>query len=641
MRDDTGRDDHWAPLPRPATRARATRASTYVPMRDGVRIAVDVHLPRDARGPMPAIVRQTRYLRALRAAPPFRAIAGAVDVTSVFDLYARTRRVFLAAGYAWVDVDVRGTGASTGAWLCPWSPAEVGDGADVVRWIVSQPWSDGRVGSLGISYDGTCADMLATAGHPAVRAVAPMFALYDVYADVGFPGGIRLAQFVERWAWLNATLDRDAFPDAGALTLFLIGRAGAASPAPRGLERVLAPLVRGDEDRARRTLARAVSRVALGVRPVDGAIPPEARRERQLNMDVMAMSDRVTFRDDTPPNALAPDLTIDAFSPHSLHARAQASGAAVYSYSGWRDGGYPHSAVKRFSAVRTPGSRLTLGPWPHAGKLRIRPFDVAAPTRFDQDAELLAFFDEHVGERPVRGDGAPVHYFTMVEGRWKSATSWPPEGVAWEPAYVGEARALRREPPASERVDELAETGASGTGERSRWRSLLSLVPGDYPDRATRDRGLLAYDGAPLEGDLEVTGHPAVTLFVSSSDDDGHVFAYLEDVSPSGDVAYVTEGQLRLLHRRLAGDGRVAGTGVPLRTFARADAAPLAHGEIAEVAFDLQPISWLFRRGHRVRLALAGADADHFDVMAPRTLRVHSGPSRPSRVDLPVMRRGR
>jgi putative CocE/NonD family hydrolase len=348
----------------------------------------------------------------------------------------------------------------------------------------------------------------------------------------------------------------------------------------------------------------------------------------------------MTFRDDKPPNALGPDLTVDAFSPHTLHERARASGAAVYSYSGWRDGGYPHSAVKRFAAVRTPGSRLTLGPWPHAGKLRIRPFDVAATTRFDQDAELLAFFDEHVRGRSGGGDGAPVHYFTMVEGRWKSSSRWPPEGTAWEAAYVGEGRSLRRDPPRGETVDAIAESGASATGERSRWRSLLSLVPGDYPDRAARDRRLLVYDGAPLEDDLEVTGHPVVTLFVSSSHDDGHVFAYLEDVAPSGGVAYVTEGQLRLLHRRVAGEHR-APTGVPLRTFARADAAPLADGEIVEVAFDLQPISWLFRRGHRVRLALAGADADHFDVMAPRTLRVHAGPSRPSRVDLPVAPWGR
>src|SRR5262249_45132239 len=159
----------------------------------------------------------TRYLRSLsvRVAALQRA----------FDLYARTRRAFLAAGYTWIDVDVRGTGASTGSWPCPWSRDEVDDGAEVVNWIVHQPWSNGRVGSLGISYDGTAAEMLGTARHPAVRAIAPMFSLYDVYTDVAFPGGIHLSWFTERWSRFNAALDRNAFHDAMAGTLYLIGRA--------------------------------------------------------------------------------------------------------------------------------------------------------------------------------------------------------------------------------------------------------------------------------------------------------------------------------------------------------------------------------------------------------------------------------
>src|SRR5688572_23031024 len=179
--------------------------STYVPMRDGVRIALDVHVPGRS-APCPAILRQTRYLRSLRTR------LGGGPFAAQLDLYARTRRRFLAAGYAWVDVDVRGTGASGGTWAYPWSTGEVRDGAEVIDWIVRQPWSDGLVGALGISYDGTCADMLLGEGHPAVRAIAPMFALYDVYADVAFPGGIALSWFTERWAAYNAALDRGRFP---------------------------------------------------------------------------------------------------------------------------------------------------------------------------------------------------------------------------------------------------------------------------------------------------------------------------------------------------------------------------------------------------------------------------------------------
>lgn len=363
-------------------------------MRDGVRLAIDFYLPPGSPMQSSTILRQTRYMRSLDPR------LGASPILPEFDLYARTRRVFLAAGYAWVDVDVRGTGASSGTWAYPWSVDEVDDGVEVVDWILRQPWSDGRVGSLGISYDGTCADMLVTRKHPAVRAVAPTFALYDVFTDVAFPGGIHLGRFTELWATYNAALDRGEFHNGLSVALALMG-----------------------------------------------------------------------------------------------------------------------------------------------------------------------------------------------------------------------------------------------TGARSRWLSLISLVPGDYPDRALRDARLLFYESAPLPRDTEVTGHPLVTLFLSSSAEDAHVFAYLEDVSPDGRVAYVTEGQLRLLHRQLATRPFAYETPAPKRTFTRKDASPMVPGEVAAVAFDLLPISWLFERGHRVRLALAGADMDHFDVMAPRTLHVHSSPAHPSRVELPVMRR--
>src|SRR5688572_25742422 len=129
-------DTHWARLPAPPLEgAKVDRRSFHLTMRDGVRIAVDAHVPRSATR-LPTILRQTRYLRALEARLP--------ALGAQFDLYARTRRAFLAAGYAWIDVDVRGTGASTGSWRCPWSQEEISDGVEVVDWIVRQSWSTGR-----------------------------------------------------------------------------------------------------------------------------------------------------------------------------------------------------------------------------------------------------------------------------------------------------------------------------------------------------------------------------------------------------------------------------------------------------------------------------------------------------------------
>jgi putative CocE/NonD family hydrolase len=143
-----------------------------------------------------------------------------------------------------------------------------------------------------------------------------------------------------------------------------------------------------------------------------------------------------------------------------------------------------------------------------------RAFGLGRPTEFDHTRELLDFFDEHLKGISSRGDGKPVHYFTMGEERWKSASSWPPPGTVTRSFFLGPGRALLAGPPTAGGQDVL-ETCASGTGGRSRWRSLLSLVPGDYPDRARRDTELLVYDSPPLEEDHEVTGTPEIVLHAS------------------------------------------------------------------------------------------------------------------------------
>jgi putative CocE/NonD family hydrolase len=615
-------------------------------MRDGVRVAIDVSVPEGLAARAPAILRQTRYMRALAPRLPW---PGSL-APEAFDLYARTRRVFLAAGYVWVDVDVRGSGASTGTGAHPWTMDEIKDGAEVVDWMIREPWSSGKVGSLGISYDGTAAEMLLVNQHPAVRAVAPLFSLFDAYLDVAFPGGVHLAWFTEAWARYNAALDRGAFGEASSHVVRLIARAAAVSPAPRGADRVVAQIGKLGA-RLDPVLARVLDAAVAGVAPVGGAAGLEdlhrAIVEHRANFSVHEGALKLTYRDDEGLSPATPHDTIDAMSPEH-HARAIAgAGAAVYGYSGWRDAAYPNAAIKRHARVGGPGDRLTIGPWTHAGKQRIVPFGVAVPPSFDHDAEMLAFFDEHLKGKP-REDAPRVRYYTFVEERWKTASTWPPP-AAPVPLFLASGGRLEADTAPLADVggdagdDALAVSPTAGTGERSRWRSLLSLVPGDYPDRRERDRLLLTYEAPPLDAAIEVTGHPVAVLFVSwDADDDGRVFAYLEDVAPDGRVAYVTEGQLRALHRRTlpstrrsTPEARAPGV-IPARSFRRADAMPLAAREVGELAFELLPISWRFERGHRVRFVVAGGDGDHFARSRASILRVHRSASWPSRVELPI-----
>ena len=278
----------------------------------------------------------------------------------------------------------------------------------------------------------------------------------------------------------------------------------------------------------------------------------------------------MTFRDDVAPsdpyhNDLGSRLepvgtpiddsgSLNLVSPHNYWRDVESSGAAIYSYCGWFDGAYAHSAVKRFLTIATPGSRLIMGPWNHGGKWHIEPFAAHAKTRFDHEGELLRFFDCHLRDLDTGVGSEPrVHYFTMVEGRWKSADSWPPPATPLT-YHLAADRELGLEPPTADSgADEYMVDRTTGTGEHSRWRTQVAIGEAViYPERSAQDKKLLTYTSAPLTGSLEVTGHPIVTLFLDSTASDGTFFVYLEDVDERGRVAYVTEGQLRAIHRRIS-----------------------------------------------------------------------------------------
>ncbi len=619
-------DSAWYPAQYPSRKqVRITFSSFYLTMRDGVRIAISVWLPKDPTSDarLPAIIHQTRYYRSMELRQPLRALMAGKTFEHIPPT-AKSRKRFVANGYAWVDVDVRGSGASYGSRACEWSPDEIRDSAEVVDWIIRQPWSNGQVGALGTSYDGACAEFLLVNRHPAVRAIAPRFALFDAYTDIAFPGGIHATWFTESWGRYNDALDRNSPKEIAGWW---------------------------------------VKMLVTGVQPVqadrDRSLRAEAVAAHRSNYDVYEQARSLTFRDDVAPsdpyhhqgsNDFHPVGTpidesgsINLFSPHNYWHDVEASGAAIYSYGGWFDGAYAHAAIKRFLTVSTEGSRLILGPWNHGGRWQIAPFRGPSKSNFDHNGELLRFFDHHLKGRDGDISVEPkVHYFTMVENRWKASDVWPPPAIT-ATYYLAAERKLSRDPPTSDTAgDEYVIDRTVGTGEHSRWRTQVTIGAAvRYPDRSEQDARLLTYTSDELDHSIEVTGHPVVRLFVTSTADDGTVFVYLEDVDSRGRVAYVTEGQLRILHRRLSAGPPAYRQVVPYRTFTRAAAQPLTPGEIAELTFDLLPTSYVFEAGHRIRIAVAGADASHFAVLpsGPSTLYMHRTTVHPSRIDLPVVER--
>lgn len=608
----------WAGSPTrtpPVVATGSDRESRYLTTRDGTRLAADLHLPRE-RPPderLPTIVTFSTYLRGME----FRVPGTEAAMRRADLLDPDWGDAFARLGFAHLLVEIRGAGASFGTKRSVFVDDLVRDGNDVLDWVVDQPWSNGAVGATGISALGLTSMFLATGKHPALKAIAPRFTVFDVFGDV-HAGGLLQQRFLTDVGAVIRAMDQNRLHDT------------VEHPVARQAMRLLVKGIRGvDEDRDGARLAAAVA---------------EHEHNEGFDREIAA----VRRRDDPLPHT-TDAATLDTQSPFNLAAELVASGVAVHAMGGWMDGAFARAMIHLHRNVPNPGSRLTIGPWAHGGRFYSSPVlgRRRRRTAFAQASELARFFDLHLRDVD-RGlaDEAPVHYFTMGEERWKEAPGWPPPGLVTRALHLAGAGRLVDVAPEQPDVDRYVVEREATTGIWSRYGKHLAgkMGPARYGNRAKADRRLRCYTSAPLDTDLEVTGHPFVTLTLACDREDAALFVYLEDVAPDGHVRMITDSCLRLSHRATGGEPPYEHLGV-WRTGADADIEPVTPGAVMELTLDLLPTSWLFSAGHAIRLAIAGADVDNFLTVpeegpAP-TFAIHHGGEHVARLDLPVMPRDR
>ena len=578
--------------------------SQYVTVRDGTRLAVDIHLPGSKKSStaFPTILILTPYYRRFALRPG--AQTGIDDCPTI----AFYRDMFVPRGYALVVVDVRGSGASFGARDGFRSPIERLDHHDVADWVSRQWWCTGRIGATGISYPGAASDFLASTGHPAVKAVAPLFAVWDTWLNHLYPGGVLLNCVTKSYGDLAEALDQDKRELIPAYAYF--NSPDLAGPAP----------VDDDEN---------------------GELLLKALYEHKANFDMQDFAQQLRFRDDGLSDD--PDYTGAAISPYHYANREADSNTAYYSVSGWMDGGgYSTGTIQRFLWLRNPESRLLLGPWDHGARAHVSPWRVNNdPQQPILGAAVLRFFDKHLMQSDTSiNDEKPIHYFTMGEEKWKAVDTWPPPAEEYS-FFPGPSGTLPQSPPSQPGQDTYQGDYACGTGFHSRYdRLYLQSVETYYDDWDGREENMLSYTGSPLKTDIEVTGHPWVNFHFSASEKDCTFFVYLSDVTPRHKSIYVTEGVFRAIHRHPGqSPNNIPVTG-PSHSFRRDDAILLQPGEVTEVSFELLPTSYLFRSGHCVRVSISLADTDHFTRIPdgrPPEINLYYSPERQSRLVLPVV----
>ena len=180
-----------------------------------------------------------------------------------------------------------------------------------------------------------------------------------------------------------------------------------------------------------------------------------------------------------------------------------------------------------------------------------------------------------------------------------------------------------------------------GSGTQTRYERIAGIDATVVLRRLDRARAQAAglHHASRSTAPLEIAGHPVVSLWLASSEPDAAMFVYLSEVEADGTSRYVTEGVLRAIHRAEAPAPRNYRTTWPWRSFARKDARPMPVGEPQLLRFALLPTAWRFAAGSRLRLSIAGGDADHF-VQTPHgrppLLTVLSGGERASVLELPT-----
>ncbi len=581
-------------------------SSYYIETKDGTKIATDVLIPAPSQinQKFTSILIQTRYWRAIALKKPFNRLVK-------FSTNPLICKGMVKYGYIIVTVDVRGTGASYGTQKYPVSETEVSDGRAIIDWIVSQPWSNGSVVTWGNSYSGMTSELAATLNHSALKCVLTKHNPWDLYLNAMFPGGVFNQAFIGYWSNLGKNLDQTK---------------GWALIAFKPFEPLMGTLG---------------PKLVKGVKPVvdDEKILEEVATIHSNNNYPIDYGTIVTFRDD---KANEDGTSVDSISTFTKREKIEKLNIPLYTWGSWQDSATADFVISRFMTYKNP-IKAIIGDWDHIALKKANPYYShkvkVKPTKKEQVKEWIDFYEKCIaGAAPEKA----LYYYTMGEEKWKKVTNWPPQGQKTMKWYLNEKNALTvTEPENPDGKDEYKVNFEATTGIRNRWYTLLSLHI-FYPNREEEDSKCLIYTSAPLENDLEITGHPIVSLYLSSTHSDGMIHAHLEFLDEKNVIHWVTDGQLRFIHRKISTETPPYNIFVPYHSYKNKDNWPLIPGEVAEIKFGMYPTSILLRKGFKLRLVIAGADKDSF-ARYPKednpTLTIERNNNHPSLLELPIIQK--
>jgi uncharacterized protein len=446
----------------------------WIPMGDGTKLAARLWLPENAeRDPVPAVL---EYI-------PYRRRDGTRDGDDTMHPWIAER------GYACVRLDIRGSGDSEGVIPDEYLKQEQDDAVEAIAWLAAQPWCNGNVGMIGISWGGFNSLQVAARRPPALKAIVTVCSTDDRYADdMHYMGG---GVVTDTLAWG---------------TSFFARMACAPDPAMVGEERW-----------------RAMWRQRL-----EASTPIWETWLKHQARDAFWKHGSVC----------------EDFSQIQC---------AVFAVGGWADGYtnaifrlLQGLQAPKLGLVGPWGHKYPHGgvPGPAIGFLQecVRWWDHWLKGR---DTGIMA---EPMLRAWVQDSLPPKTHYDERPGHWAAEPSWPspniqPRTLFLNPDGLGE-KAARAAP----RTVSSPQSTGSAAGEWCPY-GLGGLGPELPSDQREEDGRSLVFDSAPLPERLEILGAPVLELEVAADKPNALAVVRLNDVAPDGASLRVTYGVLNLTHR--------------------------------------------------------------------------------------------
>ena len=628
---------------------------TYLTTRDGTQLSIDVHPPSSPAGePGSGEIHLPPFPASGSYTPPYPTIIEYSGYGYANPAGPENGIAVLAnlMGFAVVDVNMRGTGCSGGAYDF-FEKMQNLDGYDVIETIAHQPWVLGnKVGMLGISY-GAISQLFTAQLRPAgLEAIAPMSTI-DATATTLYPGGIRNDGFAVAWAEQRQQNAEPAGPGKGQAWAYQRVQEGdqtcAANQAMHGeaadlMEKIEANSTYNPSVADQLDPVTFVKKINV---PTFMACQWEDEQTGGHCADLAqhftgTTRKWFTFTNGAHIDSLDPytyDRLYDFLELYVAHKAPIENSAPVRAAA---------PVVYKEAMGLPEGDLVTLPTDP----IQEQPTYEAALSEFEALPEVRVLFDNGAGEAPTGGTTAAGNPYPGFE---HSFSAFPVPGTTAKSWYFGSGGTLNAQKPTAEGVDSYTSnasatpltdyagnTGGGGLwSDASKWQYNWAQPPAG---------SAVSYVSAPLTADTTAVGGGAVHLWVKSSTPDVDLQTTVSEVRPDGNETFVQNGWIRASERKLATTStnmfKQKPTSLqPIPTFLASDVQPMPANEFVPVVIPLYFEGHAYRAGSRIRVTIAAPNGTQpiwsFSHTQPAgttaTESIALSPSMPSSLTLPIV----